>query len=136
MSVNDINNIQDRITKGELLVDNTHVHYGQLDSALARFNDEQKYSFLVAPDIIRDTSNALSMATMRGVITHNREYLDKFARDIKDKKVTEADIDRVVVVENNDNSAKKYLKGLWSKLIDKSQDAIVDMLIQQYEPRV
>jgi hypothetical protein len=69
------------------------------------------------------------MATMRGVITPNREYLEKFARDIIDKKVTEEDIDRVVVAEaHDDNAAKKYTKGLLNKLVDKSQDVIVETL--------
>lgn len=130
LSVNDINNIQGRIASFELAVDRTHPKYEELDSALTIFNNEQKFSIL-APHTIVDTSSAIGMATMRGVITPNREYLDKFARDIKDKKVTEADIDRVVVVEAQDdvlNAAKKYTKGFINKAVDKSHTVIVDML--------
>lgn len=128
MSVNDIKDIQDTITNRQLMVDNKHPHYPELDSTLTRFNMDEENLALVDLHTIRSTSNALSMAIMRGVITPNREYLDKFARDIKDKKVTETDTDRVVVEGDDDNAAKKYLRGLWSKLVDKSQNEIVDML--------
>jgi hypothetical protein len=53
-----------------------------------------------------------------------REDLDKLAREIIDKKVTEQDIDRV----EGDSKAKKYLRELWNKLVDKSQSEIVEML--------
>ena len=53
-----------------------------------------------------------------------REDLDKLAREIIDKKVTEQDIDRV----EGDSKAKKYLRELWNKLVDKSQSEIAEML--------
>ena len=53
-----------------------------------------------------------------------REDLNKPAREIIDKKVTEQDIDRV----EGDSKAKKYLRELWNKLVDKSRSEIVEML--------
>jgi hypothetical protein len=53
-----------------------------------------------------------------------REDLDKLARQIIDKKVTEQDIDRV----EGDSKAKKYLRELLNKLVDKSRSEIVEML--------
>jgi hypothetical protein len=124
MSVNDINDFQDRVSQGELVVNNTHPNYGELDLAIKNFNDESKYSVVPSPDTIRSTLNAISMATMRGVITPRREDLEKLARKIIDKKVTEHDIDRV----QGDSGAKKYLRGLWNKLVDKSQNELVETL--------
>lgn len=124
MSASDINNFQDRVSNGELVVDNIHPHFRALESALERFNLESQFSVVPSPDTIRNTLNAISMATMRGVITPRRADLETLANHIIDKKVTEQDIDRA----QGDSGAKKYLKGLWSKLIDKSQNEIVETL--------
>jgi hypothetical protein len=50
--------------------------------------------------------------------------LGKLSQQIEDKKVTDQDIDRA----EGDSGAKEYLKGLWSKLVDKSQNEIVETL--------
>jgi hypothetical protein len=68
MSANDVNNFQDRVTNHELVVDRTHPHYPELDSALQRFNHESEFSVVPSPQTIRNTLNAISMATMRGVV--------------------------------------------------------------------
>lgn len=50
--------------------------------------------------------------------------LGKLSEEIQAKKITELDIDRV----EGDSRAKKYLKELWSKFVDKSQDEIIEEL--------
>lgn len=52
------------------------------------------------------------------------EYFGKLSEEIQAKKITELDIDRV----EGDSRAKKYLKELWSKFVDKSQDEIIEEL--------
>src|SRR5919106_4501999 len=61
--------------------------------------------------------------TADGMLVINR-ILGKLSQQIEDKKVTEQDIDRA----EGDSGAKEYLKGLWSKLVDKSQNEIVETL--------
>ena len=74
------------------------------------------------PQNVEDIRSAIYTAISQGVIS--QEDLDKLAREIIDKKVTEQDIDRV----GGDSKAKKYLRELWNKLVDKSQSEIVEML--------
>jgi hypothetical protein len=69
LSASDINNFQDRVARGELDVNNRHPHFEELEFALQRFNDESRFSVVPSPDTIRNALNAISMATMRGVIT-------------------------------------------------------------------
>jgi hypothetical protein len=61
--------------------------------------------------------------TANGMLVINR-VLGRLSQDIQDKKITKKDIDRV----EGDSRAKKYLKDLWHKLVDKSQNEIVEML--------
>jgi hypothetical protein len=50
--------------------------------------------------------------------------LGKLSEEIQAKKITELDIDRV----EGDSRAKKYLKELWSKSVEKSQYEIIEEL--------
>jgi hypothetical protein len=68
MSASDIYNFFDRVREGELIVDDRHPNYRALESALERFRHQEEISVAASPDVIRDTLNAISMATMRGVI--------------------------------------------------------------------
>jgi hypothetical protein len=87
---------------------NALVEHGLLEYEGGGFNNLEMESFSVTGD---------------GML-YIKQYLAKLSREIKDKKVTERDIDRA----EGDSGAKKYLKGLLSKLVDKSQDEIADTL--------
>ena len=72
---------------------------------------------------IRTGEFATFTITADGMLVINR-ILGKLSQQIEDKKVTDQDIDRA----EGDSRAKEYLKGLWSKLVDKSQNEIVETL--------
>ncbi|MFL6494739.1 MAG: hypothetical protein ACJ70N_08030 [Nitrososphaera sp.] len=61
--------------------------------------------------------------TADGMLVINR-ILGKLSQKIEDKKITEQDIDSA----EGDSGAKEHLKGLLNKLVDKSQNEIVETL--------
>jgi hypothetical protein len=53
-----------------------------------------------------------------------KRYLGDLSRAIKDRRVTEKDIERA----EGGIEVKKYFKGILSKILDKSQEEIVNTL--------
>jgi hypothetical protein len=62
--------------------------------------------------------------TVNGML-YLKKNIDTLCSAIKDKKVNEQDIERA---EGN-SEVKKYLKEIWSKLVEKLQDEIIETLI-------
>ena len=62
MSMADIDRFLDRVTKGELVVDNTHPRYRELESALDRYRLVTIVSVVPSSGDIRNTLNAIGMA--------------------------------------------------------------------------
>ena len=88
----------------------------QMESLLERGLLEQVFK-------IKTGEFATFTITADGMLVVNR-ILGKLSQQIEDKKVTEQDIDRA----EGDSGAKEYLKGMWNKFVDKSQNEILEML--------
>ena len=111
-----------RLIDGQFEIDTAHPNAKAFQSALNTYRVYKRASVVPTPQNVEDIRSAIYTAISQGVIS--QEDLDKLAREIIDKKVTEQDIDRV----EGDSKAKKYLRELWNKLVDKSRSEIVEML--------
>src|ERR687896_137926 len=111
-----------RLIDGQFEIDTAHPNAKAFQSALNTYRVYKRASVVPTPQNVEDIRSAIYTAISQGVIS--QEDLDKLAREIIDKKVTEQDIDRV----GGDSKAKKYLRELWNKLVDKSRSEIVEML--------
>jgi hypothetical protein len=105
-------------------IDTAHPDAEAFQSALKTYNRWRTASAALMPQHEKDMEYAIGIAISQGVIKPKREVLDKFASEIKDKTVTEQDIDRV----QGDSKAKQFLKGLLSKVVEKTHEEIVEML--------
>jgi hypothetical protein len=112
-----------RLIDGQFEIDTAHPNAKAFQSALNTYRVYKRASVVPTPQNVEDIRSAIYTAILQ---SHQprREDLDKLAREIIDKKVTEQDIDRV----EGDSKAKKYLRELWNKLVDKSRSEIVEML--------
>jgi hypothetical protein len=113
-----------RLKDGQFEIDTAHPNDKAFQSALNTYRVYKRANAVPTPQNVEDIRGAIYTAISQGVIKPRREDLDKLAREIIDKKVTEQDIDRV----EGDSKAKKYLRELWNKLVDKSQSEIAEML--------
>lgn len=113
-----------RLMEGEFEIDTAHPDVKALQSALHTYHLDKIACAVPTHNIGEYTRGAIYTAISQGVIKPRRGDLDKLSLEIIDKKVTEQDIDRA----EGDSRAKKYLKGMWNKFVDKSQNEIVEML--------
>ena len=121
----EVESVLERIRRGQLEVDSTHPNAEAYQMALATYNMDKMATGMSSPHTADFMKSAIDMALAQGVIKPSNAYLERLAKAIKDKKITEQDIDSA----EGDSGAKNYLKGLWSKLVDKSQNEIVETLI-------
>jgi hypothetical protein len=112
-----------RLIDGQFEIDTAHPNAKAFQSALNTYRVYKRAS--VVPTSQRGRHKGCDLCcNIAGSHQPRREDLDNLAREIIDKKVTEQDIDRV----EGDSKAKKYLRELRNKLVDKSQSEIAEML--------
>lgn len=113
-----------RLIDGQFEIDTAHPNAKAFQSALNTYRVYKRASVVPTPQNVEDIRGCDLCCNIAGSHQPRREDLDNLAREIIDKKVTEQDIDRV----EGDSKAKKYLRELWNKLVDKSQSEIAEML--------
>ncbi|MGH9955180.1 MAG: hypothetical protein ACREAS_04860 [Nitrososphaera sp.] len=113
-----------RLIDGQFEIDTAHPNAKAFQSALNTYRVYKRASVVPTPQKGGRHKECDLYCNIAGSHQPRREDLDKLAREIIDKKVTEQDIDRV----EGDSKAKKYLRELWNKLVDKSRSEIVEML--------
>jgi hypothetical protein len=119
MSVAEVEDFLSRVNRNEFEIDNEHPDVKSYQGALQAYINN-----MPEPHIVELLSDEISIAISKGVIKPQREVIARLANEIKDGKVTEQDIDRA----QGDSTAKKILKGLLKRLVDRSLKETEDTL--------
>ncbi len=113
-----------KIQSGQFEVESTHSNAEAYQMALATYNMEKRATGMSSPHTADYMKAAIDMALAQGVIKPSNAYLEKLAKEIKEKKITEQDIDRI----EGSNEQKTTMK---EKILNKLGDKALGQLVAE-----
>jgi hypothetical protein len=118
----EVESFLERIRRRQLEVDSTHSNAGAYQMALATYNIDKRATGMSSPPTTDFMKSAIDMALAQGVIKPSNAYLERLAKAIKEKKITEQDVNRV---EGHGEQKKTIQEKIFNKLGDKALNQLV-----------
>jgi hypothetical protein len=118
----EVESFLERIRRGQLEVDSTHSNAAAYQMALATYNMDKMATVMSSPHTAAYMKAAIDMALSQGVIKPSNAYLERLAKEIKEKKITEQDVNRV---EGHSEQKKTIQEKIFNKLGDKALNQLV-----------
>jgi hypothetical protein len=118
----EVESFLERIRRGQLEVDSTHSNAEAYQMALATYNMDKMATGMSSPSTADYMKGAIDMALAHGVIKPSNAYLERLAKAIKEKKITEQDVNRV---EGHSEVKITMKEKIFNKLGDKALNQLV-----------